>query len=87
VNVNVGVASGPVRIVKCDGMGELHANGPLTISAAASIIQAAIRLRWEHCPIIKRILPKWLLVQYSTFRAEWTKSELDNPQAKDLSFW
>lgn len=50
VDVNVGVTSELAGILKWDGMGELHANGPATVTASSNMMIKR-RVRWERFPM------------------------------------
>ena len=51
VTVNVVVADCPVRMVKCDGMGELQASAPTMIMLVIDRTAMTCRWRWEISPI------------------------------------
>jgi len=51
VAVNGDVTSEPAGMLKWDGMGELHANGPATIAMAIKNMMATYRFRWERFPM------------------------------------
>lgn len=51
VAVNVSVTSEPAGILKWEGIGELHASGPITVAAAIKAMIAIYRLGWERFPM------------------------------------